>query len=86
MKQIIVAIFIAILTSLYIFPFNTVWLPAVNTKMALAVLGLIFFVYKGAVTRNAQLSLPMFSVSICALLVSLAGGISVAFNNTYDYS
>lgn len=86
MKQIIVAIFIAILTSLYIFPFNTVWLPAVNTKMALAVLGLIFFVYKGAVTRNAQVSLPMFSVSICALLVSLAGGISVAFNNTYDYS
>lgn len=86
MIQILKVIFITILTSLYIFPFNTALLPAVNTKMALAAVGLILFVYKGATTRNAQVSLPMFSVSICALLVSLASGISVAFNNTYDYS
>lgn len=86
MKQIIVAIFIAILTSLYIFPFNTIWLPAVNTKMAMATFGLILFVYKGVMTRNARVSLPMFSVSICALLVSLVGCISVVINNTNDFT
>ena len=73
MKQILKVIFITILISLYIFPFNTIWLPAVNTKMALATFGLVFFVYKGAKARNAQVSLPMFSVSICAFLVSIAG-------------
>ena len=86
MKQILKVIFITILISLYIFPFNTIWLPAVNTKMALATFGLVFFVYKGAKARNAQVSLPMFSVSICAFLVSIAGMITVAINNTYDYS
>ena len=86
MKHILKVIFISILTSLYIFPFNTVWLPAVNTKMALAAVGLILFIYKGAMARNAQVSLHMFSVSIYALLVSMAGLITVTINNTYDYS
>ena len=86
MKHILKVIFISILTSLYIFPFNTVWLPAVNTKMVLAAVGLILFIYKGAMARNAQVSLHMFSVSIYALLVSMAGLITVTINNTYDYS
>lgn len=86
MKRILVAIFISILTSLYIFPFNTIWLPFVNTKMALAALGLVLFFWKGFESRDAQLSLPMFNLSISALIVSLVGLVAVFYNNTTDYA
>ena len=86
MKQIFVVFFISIITSLYIFPFNTVWLPSVNTKMALAALALPLFIFKGAEQRNALFSNTMFFVSIAGLIVSIIGYTSVVINNTHDYS
>ena len=86
MKQILTAIFVAILTSLYFFPFNTVWLPSVNTKMALAALSLIFIIVNGAKRRNAEVSSSMILLSVCALAVTIMGLVAVIYNNTHDYA
>ena len=86
MKRILKAIFVTILTSLYIFPCETIWLPSINTKMALAAFAPIIFVINGARMRNAQISKRLFILSIFALFVSFMGLISVIINNTHDYS
>ena len=65
MKQLLVAIGITILTSLFFFPFNTVWLPAVNTKMALAALAIPLFFIRGAQSRNSIPAYGMIGLSVC---------------------
>lgn len=86
MRQVLVAIFIAILTSLFFFPFNTVWLPSVNTKMALAAFAPILIIVNGAKGRTAEISLPMIILSICGLAVTMIGFIAIIYNNTHDYA
>lgn len=77
---------IVILTSLFYFPFNTSWLPTVNTKMMLALVGLIIFVYQMPQRRNAEVDRTFASVSAWALLVSGAGVFSVLANDSGDYT
>ena len=60
MKQFLVVILFATLTSLYIFPFETVWMPMVNTKMALAAVALILLILNVAKTRSAQMNKSIF--------------------------
>lgn len=86
MKKALIAIFITILTSLYIFPFNTVWMPSVNTKMALAAFAPIILLLDSAKKRDAQMGLSLFVISIYAIVVSLMGFMSCVINNTNDYS
>lgn len=86
MKQTLIAIGITILTSLYFFPFNTVWLPAVNTKMALAALAIPLFFIRGAKARNSALAYGIVGLSVCGAIVSLTGITSVIINNTGDYT
>lgn len=86
MKQILVTISLTILTSLYFFPFNSVWLPAVNTKMALAVLAIPLFIINGAKSRSIEISGEVVGLIICGLCVSLAGIVAVVVNNTGDYT
>ena len=86
MKQVLVAIGITILTSLYFFPFNSVWLPAVNTKMALAALAIPLYLVRGAKARNSVPAYGMIGLSICGIIVSLVGILAVIINNTGDYT
>lgn len=86
MKQLLVAIGITILTSLFFFPFNTVWLPAVNTKMALAALAIPLFFIRGAQSRNSIPAYGMIGLSVSGAIVSLIGIFSVIINNTGDYT
>ena len=86
MKQFLLAIGITILTSLYFFPFNPVWLPAINTKMALAGLAIPLYIMRGARLRNSDVNSGMLGLTMCGLSVSLAGLIAVVVNNTGDYS
>lgn len=86
MKQLFVAIGITILTSLFFFPFNTVWLPAVNTKMALAALAIPLFFIRGAQSRNSVPAYGMVGLSVLGAIVSLIGISSVVINNTGDYT
>lgn len=86
MKQVLVAIGITILTSLFFFPFNSVWLPAVNTKMALAALAIPLYFIRGAKARNSVPAYGMLGLSLCGIIVSLIGVSSVIINNTGDYT
>ena len=43
MFKYIAMLFVTVLTSMYFFPFEFFFLPGVNTKMMMAVLGLIIF-------------------------------------------
>lgn len=79
-------ILIVILTSLFYFPFNSSLLPTINTKMALAVVGLMVFVYQSTQNRNAEVDGIFASVSACALLVSAVGLFSALINNSGDYT
>lgn len=80
------AVIIVILTSLFYFPFNSAFLPSVNTKMAMAVLGLALFALKGFQDRNGEIDRTLLSVSVWAFAVSFVGLISVTLNGTPDYT
>lgn len=80
------SILITVLTSLFFFPFNTSLLPSVNTKMAVAVLGLVFFAYHIAQKRNGEANSTFVSVSASALFVSVFGLISTLANDSGDYT
>lgn len=79
-------ILIIIITSLFFFPFNSSLLPAVNTKMALAGLGLIIFALNSSRKNNAKVSITFSKVTFWAALVSFAGLISVLVNDSCDYT
>lgn len=72
--------------SLYLFPFQFTFFPVGNTKIYLAVLGLLLFVLNRISNRNPISKRSMIYVSLAALGVSLAGIFSVLLNGTYDYA
>ena len=75
-----------IVTSLYFFPFEFSFLPGVNTKMAMAVLGLVLFVYSCVKNRSIELSKEYICVFLLALLTSFWGIASTTYNSTSDYT
>lgn len=82
-----VLIFLAVVaTSFYFFPFFFKVLPGVNTKMMLAAVGLVVYLIRLGQERDASVNRDMFSLSLCAVLVSLAGFFSITYNNTPDYA
>lgn len=85
MKKLLDVIFVIVLTSLYIFPFNSSLLPSVNTKLMLAAFSLILFIIKAARTGNAKVCSQKLILSFWGMAVSLASLISVVINNTHDY-
>ena len=76
-----------IITSLFLFPFEFMFLPGINTKMMLAVLGIMIFVWNGVRSKNGiVLSTEFFTASIIACIFSLVSFYSVTYNNTDDYA
>lgn len=86
MKKYILVVFTLIIVSFYFFPFSFHFLPAVNTKMAMGGLGLVVLAVELARNRNALINKDFFLLSIFAAFVSLAGLVSVIYNNTSDYA
>lgn len=86
MVRILLFILTTIVTSFYFFPFNFTFLPAVNTKMAMAAFSLILLGVRLSRSRSSLLDKDAFILSVFAALVSLAGLISVTLNGTPDYS
>ena len=78
--------FTLLVVSFYFFPFEFRFLPAVNTKMALAALGLVILGIQLARNRNALINKDFLVLSILAALVSLAGLVSVIYNGTPDFA
>lgn len=75
-----------VITSFYFFPFEFVFLPGINTKMAMAAVGLVLLGVRMAQSRSAVLNRDFFTLSLWALGVSLAGFVSVVYNDTHDYT
>lgn len=84
MIRLFIIFFTAVVTSLYYFPFELLALPGINTKMAMAVVGIFVSIYRLSINRNTIIPKNVFVLSIMAGLVSLAGFLSVVYNNTTD--
>lgn len=86
MYKYLVHIISVILTSFYFFPFETVFLPGVNTKMVLAGIGLLILGKRLAQRRDAGINKDFFVLSLLALCISLASLLTMTINNTPDAS
>ncbi len=75
-----------ILTSFYFFPFTFTFLPGVNTKMAMAGVGLVLLGLQLGRARNSIFSKDMVTISLYALMVSFTSFIAVTLNETRDYA
>lgn len=84
MFRILSVLGLIIATSCYIFPFEFKSFPGVNTKMAMAGLGLVFLFINLAKKKNSIVNKYIFEISLIALLVSLIGLSSIIYNNTND--
>lgn len=82
----IVKILLGILVSFYFFPFEFTFLPGYNTKMIMAVFGLVLWGFNLAKHRTFESNSSLFTLSAIALVVSLCGVFSVIANNTRDYT
>lgn len=82
-----IKVFLAgIAVSFYFFPFEFTFLPGVNTKMAMAGVGLVLYALDLAKGRAPQINKEGFQIAVIAALVSLCGLASVIINNTNDYT
>lgn len=85
MKAILVVL-TTILTSFYFFPFEFVFLPGINTKMVMAGVGLVWFIFNIAKGRKGNVDKDFFVLSLIALSLSLFSLIAMTYNNTRDGS
>ncbi len=79
-------VFAALVLNFYIFSIELRFMPSVNTKMVLGGLGLFVLAYQLVRKRGALINRDTFVLSVCAALVSLAGLVSVVYNDTNDYA
>lgn len=70
--------------SCYFFPFVLAALPMANSKMILAVLGLVFLGVSLTKKGDASVNRDFISLSLWALAISLIAFISVIYNHTQD--
>lgn len=82
MKILIAGIFV----SCYFFPFEFTFLPGVNTKMAMAGVGLVLYVLGLAGGCTSKLKKDILVIVVVGVLVSLCGLFAVIWNNTNDYT
>lgn len=87
MYKIIGIILCICLTSLFFFPVSLIGLPFnVNSKLALAVLGIPVFIYNISTSLNGKVGYEFISGFGLACGVSLATYLSIVLNSTQDYT
>lgn len=84
MMNLIKSVFVGIVFSLYYFPISFVGLTGINTKMALAIVGLLLLVWHWVKGRKVRVEKGVFMASVWAFLFSLISFFSVVYNNTTD--
>lgn len=84
--RLIIYFLLVCLTSFYFFPFAFSFLPAVNTKMMLAVVGLVFYLIQLAKGHSGKIDMAFLRLSFLAILVSLVAYASAVINDTRDYT
>lgn len=73
-----------VLTSFYLFPFEFIALPGMNTKKVMAAVGLVIFICQMASKRTAQFDIKYILLGTLAAMVSLFSLAAMTFNNTRD--
>lgn len=86
MLHYIIVLLVTILSSCYLFPIEFAFLPGVNTKMVLALAGLMLLFVRLSQRRSSALSKDILLVSFYALIVSFISFLSITFNETHDYT
>lgn len=86
MMHLFYIVIMVIITSFYFFPFEFTFLPGVNTKMAMAGIGLVLLSVDLAKSHKSVIGKDFFKLSLWALGVSLVCFLSVVYNETYDYT
>ena len=86
MLRVLSIILTGIITSFYFFPFVPVFLPVANTKMVMAVFGLVVLGFRLATNQRAEINKDFLKLSLFAIVVSFAGLIAVILNETRDYT
>lgn len=85
--RIIQIIFLGILTSFFLFPADFVFLPSgANTKILLALLGILIAVYNATANDRGMVSKPIINLSTYGGLFSLVCFISTVYNETSDFT
>lgn len=82
--RIIGSIFVAIITSFFFFPFYFTFLPVANTKMLVALMGLVLYIFKMGMGKSGMVNRDMFILTICAISVSMASFVTMTVNGTDD--
>lgn len=85
MWKLIKVLLAGIAVSFYFFPFEFTFLPGVNTKMAMAVLGVLLAIIQLIRRRESRVPPNIVKTILFASGVSLVGLLSVIYNNTVDY-
>lgn len=78
--------FTGIVVSFYYFPFEFSFFPGINTKMGLAVVGVMLSVRNLINKRNLSIPPNIFVIVLLSAIVSLIGYASITYNNTPDYA
>lgn len=86
MWKVLAMIFTGIIVSFYYFPFEFSFLPGLNTKMGLAVIGIFLALLNLIRKREVNFPPNLVRVEALAVLVSVAGFVAVIVNNTPDYA
>ena len=73
-----------VVTSCYFFPFVPAVLPMANSKMILAVVGLVFLGINLTKKGNASVDNKFLILSVWALAISLIAFVSITINHTPD--
>lgn len=85
MKNLIKSIVVTIVFSFYLFPVEFSILPGINSKMMLAMVGLIILLFQALERRELLIDKRVLGVFVFALLYSLVSYCSVVYNNTNQY-
>ena len=86
MFKYIAVLIVGILTSFYFFPFVSSLLPMANTKMVMALFGLIVLGLKLTRDKRAEIEKDILVLSLYAIGVSFMGLTSVILNDSKDYT
>lgn len=86
MIKIIGSIIVAVITSLYFYPFEITFLSGMNTKMIMAGIGLVFLPVQFIMKEKNYIKNDFLTLVIWAAIVSLIGFFSVVYNDTRDYT
>lgn len=86
MWKLVPYLLVGVLSSFYLFPIEFKFLPEVNTKMIMAGIGICLFFCNSAKRRFADFDLGLIKIIIFGFAVSCVGFLSIAINNTNDYT